>query len=369
MEFTNLSAEELIERRDSLVAAIDAEDADLDAIENEVRAIKEELEQRKETEARKSAIREEIAVKAGEVVETFENMEERKTMDMKEIRSSEAYINAFAEYIKSGDDKECRGIITENGGTVEGMTNIPVPTFVDDIVRTAWEKNEVLNRVKKTYFKGNLKVAYEASATGAQIHEEGGEAIDEEELVLGVVEMVPKTIKKWISISDEAIDMGGEALLRYVYDELTYRILQKLVSEIILAIASAGSPFVTTVPTEDISVTTIATLLSNLSPEAANPVAMMSRSTWAEFKEAAASANYAIDPFEGLPVIFLDLDDGIVIVGDLGGIHVNYPNGDDVKIKYDDITQAPADMVRIIGRQYVAFDVTAPKSFAVRTGE
>ena len=44
---------------------------------------------------------------------------EIKMNDAVEIRNSKEYINAFAEYIKSGDDTEVRSLLTTNGdGTV-----------------------------------------------------------------------------------------------------------------------------------------------------------------------------------------------------------------------------------------------------------
>ena len=51
-----------------------------------------------------------------------------------EIRNSKEYINAYAEYIKTGDDRECRALLTENVGT----GTVPVPEIVYDIVKTAW---------------------------------------------------------------------------------------------------------------------------------------------------------------------------------------------------------------------------------------
>ena len=51
--------------------------------------------------------------------------------------------------------------------------------------------------------------------------------------------MIPKNIKKWIRVSDEAIAMGGEILVRYIYDELTYQIVKKLTELVIADIAGA----------------------------------------------------------------------------------------------------------------------------------
>ena len=51
------------------------------------------------------------------------------------------------------------------------------------------------------------------------------------------------------------------------------------------------------------------------------------------------------------------------VVGDLGGAQVNYPEGEGVVIKYDDLTEGEKDMVKVIGRQYAAHAVTAPGRF------
>ena len=94
----------------------------------------------------------------------------------------------------------------------------------------------------------------------------------------------------------------------------------------------------------------------------------MNKLTYAAFKQAQAQANFAIDPFEGLPVLFnnslkaysaASSNEVYAIVGDLKGESVNYPEGDGVAIKYDDLSEAEADLVKIVGRQYAAHAVTA----------
>ena len=61
MEIKTMSADELIERRAAIATELDAPEADLDALEAEVRAINEELETRKNNEAKKAEVREAIA--------------------------------------------------------------------------------------------------------------------------------------------------------------------------------------------------------------------------------------------------------------------------------------------------------------------
>lgn len=292
-----------------------------------------------------------------------------------EVRNTKAYIDAYAEYIKTGRDIECRALLTEN---VDGGT-VPVPDFVYDIVKTAWERQEIMNLVTKTYFKGNLKIGFEISGGEATIHTEGGAAVSEEALILGIVELVPASIKKWIAISDEVYDMRGEAFLRYIYDELTYRIAKKCADQLIALIIACGTVSTTDCPSVPVSEVSsiglgdVATAMGFLSDEAANPVIIMHRQTEAAYKALRAAANYAYDPFEGLRVLHNNTltaaaaattGDTIAIVGDLGhGAHANFPNGDDITFKFDEMSRKKEDLIEVLGRRYVGLGVVAPDAF------
>ena len=186
----------LEERRAEITSQV-TEDRSLEelaAFEEELRAIKDEIELRKAEEAERRAKAAAIAEGAGEVKETIEPVEER-TMENIEIRNTKEYIDAYAEYLKSNDDKECRALLTENvSGTV------PVPEFVYDIVKTAWERDEITRRVRKAYLRGNVKIGFEISADPATKHTEAANsAVNEESLVLGIVTMTPVSFKKWIN--------------------------------------------------------------------------------------------------------------------------------------------------------------------------
>lgn len=366
-ELKEMTIEQLEERKAQIAEAIDAPEADLDALEAEARSIREELEQRKSEEEKRNAIRTAVAQGEG-VVERKIEVEEKK-MNPEEIRASKEYVDAYANYIKTGKDDECRALLTEN---VSG--SVPVPVMVDQIVRTAWEKNEFTQRLRKTYFKGNVKVSFELSADGAYVHTEGTSAPTEESLTLGIVEMIPANIKKWITISDEAVALGGEAFVRYVYEELTYQIIKKLVALCVADVTGAsasnsssavGVPVVKTAP----AVTTIPTAVANLSDEAQNLCVVMNRLTEVEFLAAYAAGNFAVDPFAGLPRVYTSAlsaystlsENGVyAIVGDLSAIQVNYPEGEGVIIKWDDLTLSEEDLVKIVGRQYAAHKITAP---------
>ena len=374
MEIRKMTIEQLEERKLAIAGEIDSPDADLNALEEEVRSINDELEARKEAETKKAELRDMVASGKGEITKTIE-VEERKTeMTNEEIRNSKDYINAFAEYIKSNDDAECRALLTEN---VSG--SVPVPTFVYDIVKTAWEREGIMNLVRKSYLRGNLKVGFEISADGAIVHTEGAAAIDPESLVLGVVEIKAVSIKKAIQISDEVYDLRGEEFLRYVYDELTYRIAKKAADEIVAKIIACGTVSTTTCPSvpvlkeTSIAVGTVAKAMAKLSDEAANPVVIMNKATWGDFKAAQYSGSFEADPFEGLPVVFNNTltaataaTTGVTyaIVGDLGhGALANFPDGEGIDFKFDDLTYKKQDLIEVFGRQYVGLAVVAPDAF------
>ena len=375
MELKEMTIEELMERKSQIAVDAEAPEADLNALTDEVRAINEEIEARKNAEAQKAEIRAAVANGAGEVTETIEPeiREEKKTME--EIRNSKEYIEAFAQYIKTDDPTECRALLSENGsGTV------PVPELVYDIVKTAWEREGIMSRVRKAYIKGNLKVGFEISSSPAATHNEGV-AVDEESLVLGTVALIPQSIKKWISISDEAMDLSGEAFLRYIYDELAYRIAKKAADLLVAKIIACGTVSTTTCPGQaevteaTIGVGTVAKAMAALSDEAANPVIMMNKQTWGALKAAQAGANYGYDPFEGLPVVFNNTitaysaaTTGVayMIVGDLEqGALANFPNGEEISFKYDEMTLATQDLVRVIGREFFGLGVVAPNAFTI----
>ena len=102
MNFKEMSAEDLIARQAEIRSLVDAEDADLDALETEARGIREELETRQNEASRKEEIRKMVAEgKAPETKEIEKYEEERKVADVKEIRSSNEYAQAYLNMMKN----------------------------------------------------------------------------------------------------------------------------------------------------------------------------------------------------------------------------------------------------------------------------
>lgn len=372
-----------------------------------------------EIETRLSAIKEEIMVEGADVEalskETEELMEQRtalieeakeiraaqrqKTLDMvanmkvqgdapveteerkmnnEEVRSSKEYAQAYLDMIKgvTADDTECRALLTTN---VSG--SVPIPTFLESEIKTAWEENVLMNLVGKSYFKGNVKIGFEYSASGAVVHTEGQSAPDQETVIIGTVEIANASIKKWITVSDEAISGTTVDTVGYLYREIAKKIVEKAEETLIAAINNAPATATTSavgVPIFDGStpaVDTIVKAIALLSGQARDLRLAMNRQTYAAFVGLGLNAKYNVDVFDGLRdrVVFTDKLPALsaatsgqtyMIIGDFGyGALANLPEGDGIAIKYDDLSLAEQDLVKLVGRQYVGIGVVADKAF------
>ena len=345
-------AEETRDASEEILAELSAE---LDMIEERKAIIKAEADEKRKA-------MEEVLKGEGEVIE--EKQEERKMSDVKEIRSSKEYLDAWVEYQKGRANEEQRALLTTNA---EENGTIAVPTYVEDRIETAWESNEIVRRAKKSYFKGNLKVGYEASAEGAVQHDEGGAAITEEALVVGFVDLIPATYKKMVKYSTEVLDMKGEAFVDYIVDEIEYQLAKAVGDAAIIVAYTAEAPLKQTFTAAGASLTTADIVgAEGMLAGDANPVLITTRANAAALKAAVLSAGYGYDPFDGMDVVYVDARTltaagaALGIVVDLSAWQINFPDGDDVKFVFDEFTEAPADIVRVIGRVMAGIGVVAP---------
>lgn len=301
-----------------------------------------------------------------------------KKMDM-EIRNSEQYISAYANYLKTGKTNEIRSLLTE--GAEDGT--VAVPSFVQDIVTHAWENNEILAHAKKTTIAGILRVQFEVSTEDAVWHVEGTDAPSEENLVLGICSLFPTTAKKILSVSTEVKDLAPRAFVAYVMEEIMTKLTKAAADAGVQAIISAPNVSSATKPgaksiEAGAGIATVAKALSLLSDEATNPCVIINKASFGDMKQAQYEGNFSVDPFEGLPVYYSsklaavggDAGSTWMIVGDLNALQFNFPAGSSPKVLEDPYTLAGEDMVRYIGTLPTAVDVIAPYQFVrVKNGE
>lgn len=386
MDINEMTLEQVEERASEIDAFFNAEDTSELNLE-ELRSEAEALKKRKEEllEERQKII-EEIVEDKTEESKVVEKGEERKMAEktLKEVLESREYENAYANYIKSktNDDSEVRALLTElvTGGEV------PVPSYLESKINTAWENEELIARVNKTYVKGIIRQGIEISATDAAFHTEGAVAPTEETIVIGVITLTPKTIKKWISISDEVLDLTGREFLDYIYDEIEYKLAKKASEEIVAKIvalpqthvANADGEYTSAIAqayTSAIAPSTIVMAQALLSDEARTPVVIANKQTIAAFKSLTTTDGYLFtNPFDGLTAVasnalpaYSTASSGAVyaIVGDMSAVRMNMPNGMGVQFKYDDLSLAEKDLVKIVGRMPIAVEVVADNRFVL----
>lgn len=377
-EIMELDLDGIEARKAEMKAEIEqaADSAALDAIEAEKAIIEERIAQLN-AEAEKAKRKADMAAVIGGKGKTIAKQEERTMTDIKEYRNSKEYVELYADYMKSHDDTEIRAALLSTNAT--GGT-IPVPDFVYDIVKTAWDRNEIMRLVPRETLPGNLKVSFEISGDDAVIHTEGSGAVDEEELVEGVVTLIPEYAKKWKSFSKTVYALRGEAFVRYIYDEIAYRVFKKVADTLIGKIAALPQTATATKPaaakiTGAPAIGLVAEAIGNLSDEATAPVVVMNKLTWAEFKQAQYAAGYNVDPFEGFAVHFNNslpaystASSGAVyaIVGDFQqGALANYPNGDTIEYTFDTLTRKKENLVEVLGELMVAVEPVANKAFTL----
>lgn len=362
-----MNMEEIEARAMELEKEIDgADEGRLDEINEELKVI-ETRKAQLQTEQRKADMKA-VATGAGTPIVKAPEPEKR-TIDS--VRSSEEYLNAFAEYLKTGDDRECRTLMTD---LVSGT--VPIPTVIDDKIMTAYENARILSRVRRTAIKGTAKYPFEYSATGAAVHTEGTNAPDEEQLVLGTVSIEPKMLKKWITITDEVIALKGQAFLDYVWDEIQERIFELADATLIAAIKAAPSSATTSaagvrsLSVEAVDASTIFKGLALLKNAANNPVAIMNKQTYFnQFMSLVDLQNrpiYDIVSANGRPTYYINgvevifdntLSTSEIILGDLRGAIANFPDGESIKFVNDPYSLAEKDQVKIVGKMYVGIGV------------
>lgn len=358
MEIEKMSMSDVQARMAEIEKEIETDGADLEALSAEVDQLNERataIEARANSE---KELRAKVAGMKTKPVEIIEEKEERKENMEKENRA--AMVDALAEYLKGRATPEQRAMLltTNASGTVK------VSDIVDDYIWTDWDKSSILSRIRKVYVKGNYSVGYEKSATGAVKHTEGATAPTEETLTLAYIDFVAEYFKKWIRVSDTVLALKGQAFLDYLFDEFGHQLAMALENAVVAEIAASD---LSAKVTNDIDNTAAMAGFAALSDEAANPVVIVSRATYAAIMNERTTAGSKIDdPFNGMEVLFNNTVTGM-LVGDLDGVVANFPEGEDFRFIVDENSLAEQDLVKIVGKILAAVHLVRPNGFAVVT--
>ena len=373
-----------IEKRGVEFSEIDEEKRD--AFLNETKELKNEFDTNKE-----------MLEKLEERMNKLKEEEEKMTLKNKVIEPSKPEVRSGVDSVQyrdlwinvlkgNADVAELRAVTS----TADG---VPVPTIMQEYVEQAWDKyGHIANLTTKSYFKGIFAVPYEESASDAGYHAEGTAAPTEETLTLDQILLQPVMIKKWISVTDEVKALTGDEFLRYIADEIVYKVMKFLDDQIVAGAGSSNkgvigvtSAELTESLTADLDFNVVNKALASLGDRIENPVVIMNKKTfYANFMGLKDSTGRPIfnivSDNAGRPQYYLNgirvefssaLDDYdtatagtdvYMIVGDMSAYRLNLPEGENVVMLHDIYTLATQDMERIIGRLFVAGNVVRPDS-------
>lgn len=367
-----------VETRDAILADVTALEEEVTQIEADVAELEELRSKFDEQEQRMSLVKNVQTVK----------VEERQKMEEKKIDQFDTpeYRKAWADSVRTNNDSELRAMTTS-------MENVPIPTLMQGYVETAWEKFGKFSRiVNKSYVKGYMAIPIETAADPAVWHDENGNAPAEETITLGQVLLRPKMIKKWISITDELAAMSPEEFMRYLADELVYRVVLLLDHAIINGSADANGNGVVGIVgnsmTESINsaltFNAINSAIAELNTFDNLVVAMNQKTFFDNFMGLTDTVDRPIYQIAtdntGKPQYFVNgirvefttalpayddasQGDAWAVVGNFSGYRLNLPEGESVKMLYDPYTLAREDKAIMVGRLYVAGNVVRLKHF------
>ena len=349
------------------------------------------IELRKRLEESEKAFSMENQLNESKVKERKENMDENMTIE--KLRSTDEYRSAYVELLKTGNRNRVEDVITR-AGLKSTDAGVPVPTIMQSFVETAWAKNGKFSKyVRLVSHKGNLQIPVEVSADDAVMHAEGTTMPVEESIVLKNINIGYKTIKKWISLTDELMALVDEEFLQYVADEIVYKVSKKLddliisgaTTDKVVGILNDENSLVATIK-QDFTFATHLALLAEIDFEE-DLVFAMNRKTFFNTVMALKDSNgnpiyqiltdnegkprYAIG---GYKVEFTDqlkayaeaeANEPYMLVGYFQGYTLNCPNGKEVKTLLDETTLAREDKAYMLGKLLAGGAVTKQKAFAV----
>ena len=227
MDFTNMTVEELEVRRAQIVEESEQDGADLNALTEEIRGIKAELEARKEAAAQKAEIRNAVATGAGEVIaeapQTPIPTEERKMFKVDSIE----YRDAWTKKIIGRE-------LNEEERAALGAAAAVIPTMT---VNAVWDKltgpADLLGKVDVSQFPTYVrfpKATTKNAATGQAV----GAPITESSDVIGYVDLIPNEYVKLLTVGADIDHMAVSAVHDWIVNNLVESIRTEINKDIVV---------------------------------------------------------------------------------------------------------------------------------------
>lgn len=228
MDVKELSSDELMERRSAIGSELENPEADLDALEAEVRAINEELETRKNNEQKKTEVRQAIA-NGVQPVEKIKEFKETKTMEERTFAPDTVeYRDA---YLKNLMGKPLS--MEERTALTTAASVIPVETL--NAIYGKLEENPLIKEVDILHIPGYVSVPVATTVNDAAWTAMANAATDSADVV-GAVALTAKKLIKTIEITADIQAMSIPAFQSWLANKL----VSKMEKAICAAIVNGG---------------------------------------------------------------------------------------------------------------------------------
>ena len=227
MELKDMTVEQLEERKAAIAAELDNDDADLDALENEARSIKEELDRRRNEEAKKAEIRAAVAQGEGETKKTFKNEERKEMFGIDTIE----YRDAWTKKIVGRDLSE------EERSALSAAANVIPKMTVDAVWDKLVKKSELLGKVDVTQFPNYVRFPVATTNNAATAQAVGG-SITESSDVIGYVDLIPNEYVKLLTVGADIEHMAIPAVHDWIVDNLVGQIRYAINKDILIGSGS-----------------------------------------------------------------------------------------------------------------------------------
>lgn len=212
--------------------------ADLDALTEEVRTLKAELDQIERTAEQRRQLREAVAGGAGTVVRSFGQEQQHDSFGI----GSEEYRTAWLKHLRgqSLTEAEQRAYTASNGAISTLVVN--------DIMSVVRDHAPLLQKITLIYSNAKITYYVEGTNNDAQDHTENA-TISAAADTLTPITLDPKEVVKLIQISETAKQLSIPAFNAWLVKMLGEAIARKINSKIISAISTAASSSGTTITT------------------------------------------------------------------------------------------------------------------------
>ena len=230
MDIKALSADELLERRTAIGTAVEDPEADLDALEAEVRAINEELETRKNNEAKKAEVRQAIA-QGEQPAEKIKDFKEVTKMDERIFTPDTAeYRDAYMKQLMG------KPMSMEERTALTTAANV-IPTETLDKIYGKLQENGLIAEIDALRIPGYVSVPVATTVNDASWISMSSASTDSADVV-GSVSLTAKKLIKTIEITADIKAMSIPAFQSWLVNKLA----QKMEAAIEAAVVNgAGS--------------------------------------------------------------------------------------------------------------------------------